>query len=122
MTPARDTSPKVGLMPAMPQSDAGARIDPPVSVPNAAGTMPAATAAPEPLNEPPVKCSRCHGLRAGGQGRSNAGPPIANSCVESLPSRTAPAAPSFLTAVASVVGTRFTQILECADVRMPCVS
>ena len=58
---------------------AGPRIEPPVSEPSAAGTSPAATAAPEPLDEPPVKCSRFHGLRAGGQGRSNDGPPCANS-------------------------------------------
>src|SRR5947209_14642016 len=55
MTPARLTSPKVGMSPTMPQSDAGPRIEPPVSEPSAAGTNPAATAAPEPLEEPPVK-------------------------------------------------------------------
>ena len=38
-------------------------------------TSPAASAAPEPLDEPPVKCARFHGLRAGGHGRSNDGPP-----------------------------------------------
>ena len=75
----------------MPQCDAGPRIEPPVSEPSANGARPAATAAPEPLDEPPVKCSRFHGLRAGGHGRSNDGPPCANSCVASLPSSTAPA-------------------------------
>ena len=33
-----------------------------------------------------------HGLRAGGQGRSNDAPPMANSQVASLPRMTAPAA------------------------------
>ena len=36
-------------MPTMPHSDAGLRTEPPVSVPIAAGTKPAASAAPEPL-------------------------------------------------------------------------
>ena len=45
----------------------------------------------EPVDEPPVKRSRLHGLRAGGHGRSNDGPACAISWVASLPSRTAPA-------------------------------
>ena len=91
MTPLRLTSPKVGMRPTTPQSEAGPRIEPPVSEPSAIGTMPAATAAPEPEEEPPVKCVRFHGLRAGGHGRSNDGPACAISCVASLPSSTAPA-------------------------------
>src|SRR5213593_1602735 len=75
MTPARLTRPALGMRPAMPQKDAGPRIEPPVSEPIAQGASPAAMAAPEPLDEPPVKCSRFHGLRAGGHGRSNDGPP-----------------------------------------------
>ena len=59
----------------MPQSAAGSRIEPPVSVPSAPGVSPAATAAPDPLEEPPVKWPVFHGLRAGGQARSNEGPP-----------------------------------------------
>ena len=69
----------------------GPRIDPPVSDPSAAGTRPAATAAPEPEEEPPVKWARFQGLRAGGHGRSNDGPACAISWVASLPSSTAPA-------------------------------
>ena len=91
MTPARLTRPNVGMSPTMPQSDAGPRIEPPVSEPSASGTMPAATAAPDPDDEPPVKCAGFHGLRAGGHGRSNDGPACAISCVASLPSSTAPA-------------------------------
>jgi hypothetical protein len=75
----------------MPHMLAGLRTDPPVSEPIAAGTNPAATAAPDPLDDPPLKWSRFHGLRAGGHGKSNEGPPIANSCVDSLPMNTAPA-------------------------------
>jgi len=38
----------------MPQSEAGMRIEPPVSEPRDPGARPAATAAPEPEDEPPV--------------------------------------------------------------------
>jgi hypothetical protein len=37
----------------MPQKDDGRCTEPPVCVPNAKGTMKSATAAPEPLEEPP---------------------------------------------------------------------
>src|SRR5215813_2846408 len=106
----------------MPHSPAGPRIEPPVSEPRLAGTNPAAIAAPDPDDEPPVKSAVFHGLRAGGQGRSNDGPPWANSCVASLPISTAPAARSLATAVASLVGTRSMHIRECPDVRTPAVS
>src|SRR5947207_11441229 len=106
----------------MPHRAAGPRIEPPVSEPSAPGTNPAATAAPAPLDEPPVKWSRFHGLRAGGQGRSKDGPPCANSWVASLPSSTAPAWYSFETVVASSVGTRFSQIFEWLVVRIPAVA
>ncbi len=91
MTPARLTSPNVGMRPTVPQCDAGPRMEPPVSEPRAIGRRPAATAAPEPVEEPPVKCARFQGLRAGGHGRSNDGPACAISWVASLPSSTAPA-------------------------------
>ena len=57
----------------MPQAVAGLRTDPPVSVPIAMGTSPAATAAPDPEEEPPGYRFRFHGLRAGGQGKSKEG-------------------------------------------------
>src|SRR5215831_886969 len=106
----------------MPHSPAGPRIEPPVSEPRLAGTSPAATAAPDPDDEPPVKCAVFHGLRAGGHGKSNDGPPWANSCVASLPIKIAPAAWSLATAVASLVGTRSMHMRECPDVRTPAVS
>src|SRR6187455_622607 len=121
MTPARLTRPDVGISPESPQNDEGPRIEPPVSDPSDAGTMPAASAAPEPLDEPPVKCSRCHGLRDGGHGRSNDGPPCANSCVCSLPSNTMPASSRRRVVVASADGTLSLQTLEPPDVRIPLV-
>ena len=73
---------------------------------------PAATAAPEPDDEPPVKWSKFHGLRAGGNGRSKLGPPNANSCVASLPSSTAPPALSFASTTLSSAGTWSSSSLE----------
>ena len=108
-------------MPAMPQSAAGPRIEPPVSDPVPPMIRPAATAAPVPEDEPAVKCSRFQGLRAGGHGRSNDGPPKANSCVESLPSITVPASAHLATVRASRLGTLCSSSLECAVVRMPAV-
>ena len=52
MIPPRPVSPKVGRRPAIPLADAGPRIDPPVSVPNAKAANPAAIAAPFPPLEP----------------------------------------------------------------------
>ena len=52
-------------MPLMPRKRAGWRIEPPVSVPVAAGTSRAATAAAEPPEEPPGNAARSQGLRTG---------------------------------------------------------
>jgi hypothetical protein len=52
-TPAVDSNPYVGLKPVTPQYEAGRRTDPVVWVPIANGTMPAATAAADPLELPP---------------------------------------------------------------------
>src|SRR5471032_1322695 len=54
-------SPGVGLIPTIPQNDAGIRIEQPKSVPCANGTMPVATATADPPEEPA-------GLNAGFQG------------------------------------------------------
>ena len=63
------------------------RMEPPVSEPSAIGTMPAATAAPDPPLEPPGTRAISHGLRVGGVVL-----PQANSCMRVLPMITAPAA------------------------------
>jgi hypothetical protein len=52
-------------MPVIPQNDAGWRIDPPVSVPVAAGARRAATATALPPEDPPGTRVRSHGLHAG---------------------------------------------------------
>ena len=52
MQPSRDTRPKVGLSPVVPQRSQGETIDPSVSVPIANGTHPAATAEALPALDP----------------------------------------------------------------------
>src|SRR5437016_7020480 len=98
--PWRGISPCVGLKPYTPQYDAGRTVEPPVWLPSASGTMPAATAAAEPLEDPP-------GVRAGLWGfRVLPGARPANSVVTVLPITTAPAARSIATTVASREGAR----------------
>ena len=68
-----------------PQKAAGRITEPPVCVPVASAIWKSATAAAEPLEEPPGVCAGFHGLRVG------AGWRLANSVVTVLPSRIAPA-------------------------------
>jgi len=70
----------------MPQKAAGRITEPLVWVPRAPATNPAATAAAEPLEEPPGVCTLFHGLRV------LAGTMNAASVVTVLPSMMAPAA------------------------------
>ena len=55
-----------GFIPATPQNEAGRVIEPPVWVPIAPRHIPQATAAAEPLDEPPGVRSRFQGLRVTG--------------------------------------------------------
>src|SRR5215211_555189 len=58
--PLRLIAPTLGLKPTAPQKLAGRRIEPTTWVPSPAGTMPAPTAAAEPLDEPPgVRLPSC---------------------------------------------------------------
>jgi hypothetical protein len=90
----------VGFRPTIPQSAAGWRIEPPVSVPIAQGAVPAATAAAEPPDDPPGTRSGSHGLRTGPKPEFSVEEPIANSSWLVLPSTGAPASRSRVTAVA----------------------
>src|SRR5438105_5046329 len=87
----------LGLNAATPQYDAGRLTDATVWVPSASGTMPAPTAAPEPLDEPPGVWPMLCGLRAGDGSKK------ANSVVWVLPRMTAPALRSSATMSASAV-------------------
>ena len=60
--PGQGGSRPLGLKPTTPQNAAGRMIEPLVCVPRATGTIPAATAAAEPIDEPPGVCSRFQGL------------------------------------------------------------
>ena len=106
----------------MPQREAGPRMEPPVQEPRAPITWPEATAEPEPLLEPPVMWARFQGLRAGSKGVVQSGPPRANSCMASLPTRMAPAFLSRAVTVASTGGTRCKSTYEPEVVRTPAVS
>ena len=85
--------------------EAGQRIDPPVSVPGASATMPAATAAPEPPLDPPgTRVGSCGFRQPPNQGFWQV-VPQASSCVFSLAMQTAPADVSRATTSASRPGT-----------------
>ncbi len=62
MRPKRLTVPYVGFIPTTPHSEAGWRIEPPVSEPRAARADPMATAAADPPDEPPATRVVSHGL------------------------------------------------------------
>src|SRR5262245_32266662 len=62
ITPWRLTRPNVGRSPMTPQRIDGERIEPPVSLPIANPTRPAAVAAPEPADDPLDPSAGSHGL------------------------------------------------------------
>ena len=61
--PEREIRPAVGLYPTAPQKAAGRITEPLVWVPTAPGRNPMATAAAEPLDDPPGVWAGFHGLR-----------------------------------------------------------
>lgn len=63
VTPVLATRPRVGFSPVVPHQADGMRIDPPVSEPSASGSSRDASAAPDPVDEPPVQRPASHGLR-----------------------------------------------------------
>ena len=88
-------------MPVMPVNEAGWRIEPPVSVPVAAGARRAATAAAEPPDDPPGTAFRSHGFFTAPKYEFSFDEPIANSSMLVLPRQTMPALPKRSTTVAS---------------------
>ncbi len=87
------------MNPCTPQNEAGRITEPEVCVPSASGTIPAATAAAEPEEEPP-------GVRAGSCGLVvGPGARLANSQVTVLPSTIPPATRVSATTLASCAGT-----------------
>ena len=65
IAPCRDTRPYVGRTPVMPQYADGVPIEPDVSLPSAYGTRPPATAAADPLDDPPDQRSVFQGFKPG---------------------------------------------------------
>src|SRR2546423_15356713 len=97
----RGIRPAVPFMPTSPQNPAGIRIDPPPSPPVARGTIPPATAAEEPADEPPVVLVRSHGVRVTPWRRLTLTLSPPNSPAVVWPTSTAPPARRRVTAVAS---------------------
>src|SRR5580700_4139014 len=89
---AVETRARVGLRPTSPQHEAGIRMEPPPSLACATGTMPDATAAADPPDEPPVEWPVSHGLRAGGKLRGSVVTVVPSSGTLVRPSGTKPAA------------------------------
>src|SRR5262245_60006869 len=85
----------------MPQALDGIRIEPPVSLPSTAATMPAATAAPEPPLLPPVMWSALRGFPVAPKLEVEFVAPYAHSCIFVFAKITAPALRRFATIVAS---------------------
>src|ERR1017187_9740511 len=105
----------------MPPELGGHTIQPHVSEPSAKGTRPAPTAAPEPLEEPPVQCFGFQGFFPGPCAEADANrypAPPASSTI----TRMAPASASRAIAVASAVGTRSLKRGEPHVVATPFVS
>ncbi len=111
----------MGFTPTTPQSEAGCRIEPPVSVPKAPKTWRAATEAALPPEEPPGVRSRSQGLRQGPKALFSLDEPMANSSMLSLPTTTAPATSSRSTTVASKGGTKPSRMREPQVVSSPFV-
>src|SRR6516165_229586 len=88
---ASELRPRVGFSPTRPQHEAGIRMEPPPSPPWAAGTMPDATAAADPPEEPPVECSVFHGLREAPKRRGSVVGRMPSSGVLVFPHTTNPA-------------------------------
>src|SRR5688572_9424261 len=105
----------------MPQKLAGPRIEPPVSVPIDSGTIAAASALPDPLDEPLGVRVKSHGLRAGPNPETTP-LPIANSSRFNLPASTAPALASRSVIVDSLSGTAVAVTFEPLVVSSPLVA
>ena len=123
-TPCVFTKPTVNLKPVIPQYAAGSLTDPPVSVPMDSGTSPPATAAAEPLLEPPG--TRCtwwsHGLRGMPICSLVPQPPRANCTIWVLPMMMAPAALSLWVKWASDFAMLLANMGEPIVVTLPSIS
>src|SRR5690349_14559709 len=113
--------PYVGFRPQTPESAAGWRIEPPVSVPVAAGTSRAATDAADPPELPPGTYRVSQGLRTGPYQEVSLDEPIANSSMFVLPTSTVPAAFRPCTTCASYGAVKLSSMRDPHVVRRPAV-
>lgn len=112
-------NPRPGLRPTRPQLAAGMRIEPPPSLAPAHGTMPAATAAADPPEDPPgVRC-RSHGLRVEPHAAGSVMPLAPNSGVLVLPKITSPASIQRCTTLACSAAGRLISARDPAEVGSP---
>ena len=86
------TRPGVGRRPTTLQKAAGLRSEPPMSLPSARGTKPAAREAAAPPDEPPTERPCRYGLCDAPNTGLKVCDPAANSGTLVFPTRTAPAA------------------------------
>ena len=86
-----ETRPRLGFNPYSPQQLAGIRMEPPPSLPWAIGTMPDATAAAEPPEDPPLECSLSQGFGVGPKARGSVVMAVPSSGVFVRPRITKPA-------------------------------
>src|SRR5438309_3346532 len=93
---AIEIRPRLGFNPTSPQHEAGIRIEPPPSLPCPRATIPEATAAAVPPDEPPAVRERSHGLRVGPNWRGSVVGSSPHSGVLVLRPRIAPAERSLL--------------------------
>src|SRR5438270_1858963 len=84
---ATEIRPRLGLSPTSPQQEAGIRIEPPPSLPCPNATIPAATAAALPPEEPPAVRERSQGLCVGPKRSGSVVGSSPNSGVLVLPTR-----------------------------------
>ena len=108
-------------MPVIPQREAGCLIEPPVSVPVAAGTSPAATADAAPPELPPGTKSLPHGFITFPKKLVSFEDPIANSSILVLPTEIHPAFSRFSITVAEYGGMKLFNIFEPQVVLRPSV-
>ena len=120
-SPYLETSPYVGFNPTTPQKLDGCLIDPPVSLPNAHGTMFAATAAALPPDDPPGTLFKFHGFAVFLKYEYSVDPPIANSSMFSFPKSIMFSLFNFSTTVASYGDIKFSNMCELHVVFTPFV-
>ncbi|MFK4385606.1 hypothetical protein ABIA40_005014 [Bradyrhizobium sp. USDA 223] len=121
--PAVGTKPLVGLNPTAPDSEAGIRIEPPVSLPMAMSAMPPIADTTAPAEEPPGMRVRSRGLAGIPSCGFVPNAEKANSVICVLPMTMAPAARNRLTTSASsTAGGRPRRTAEPELVTVPATS